>query len=231
MPARPEFLRRQSTAEITNHRRTQHDQRERHIERKNRGKRRRRNRPQPIVLQRPRTDAMRRLHDNGRHRRLDPVKQPGDHRHFTEGDIEPRQENQDEQRRQHEQRPGHNPAPAPMHQPANVSRQLLRLRPRQQHAIVQGMQKTPLGNPAPPLDQLLVHDRNLPGRPAETDKAQLQPEPERLAQTHGLRPNVVITRQRLNFTHRAVPFMQSAGCTRKAQRTKRQKRKSPRNQQ
>lgn len=43
-----------------------------------------------------------------------------------------------------------------------------------------------LGNPAPVLDQFLMHDRNLSGRTAKADKTQLHPEPERLLQGTGL---------------------------------------------
>ena len=42
------------------------------------------------------------------------------------------------------------------------------------------MEEAPLGDPAPPLDQLVVHDRDLAGRTAEADAAELEPEPERL---------------------------------------------------
>ncbi len=49
------------------------------------------------------------------------------------------------------------------------------------------MQKTPFGDPAPALYQLLVHDRNLPGRATETDEAKLQPESQGLPEADRLR--------------------------------------------
>lgn len=63
-----------------------------------------------------------------------------------------------------------------MHQPADVGSQLLRFRSGQQHAEIERVQETPLGNPAPPLHQFLVHQRNLSGRAAKTDETELQPE-------------------------------------------------------
>jgi hypothetical protein len=41
------------------------------------------------------------------------------------------------------------------------------------------MQKARLADPAPPFDQLRLHDSDLPSRPAERDETQLQPETKR----------------------------------------------------
>jgi hypothetical protein len=90
--------------------------------------------------------------------------------------INPAQTDQQQQRRQHEQSAGDDAAPASMHQPADVGGQLLRFRPRQQHAIIQRIQETPFGYPAPLFHQLLMHNGDLPGRPAETDEAESQPD-------------------------------------------------------
>ncbi len=78
---------------------------------------------------------------------------------IAKSDVEPRQDNQGA---------GNNAAPGPVHQPADISGQLLRLRARQQHAVIERMQKTSLGNPASLFDPLLVHDRNLASRSTET---------------------------------------------------------------
>src|SRR5262245_10145467 len=67
-----------------------------------------------------------------------------------------------------------------MHQPADVNGELLRLRAGQQHAVVERVQKSFFTQPAPPLDQLTVHDRDLTGRAAEGDEPQLDPEAKRL---------------------------------------------------
>ncbi|MNP59331.1 hypothetical protein D3C76_1543180 [compost metagenome] len=91
-----ELLGRQATSDVADQGRAQHDQREWHIERKDRGKRRSSNHPKPIVFQRPRADPMCRLHDDGCHGGLDPIEETGHHGHFTEGDVHPRQCNQNE---------------------------------------------------------------------------------------------------------------------------------------
>ena len=48
--------------------------------------------------------------------------------------------------------------------------------PRQEHAVIKGLEEPGVGNPSPFFHQFLVHDGNLTGRPAETDEAQLEPE-------------------------------------------------------
>jgi hypothetical protein len=54
-----------------------------------------------------------------------------------------------------------------LHAGADAERriELLRLGTGQQHAIVERVQEPRLGNPAPALDQLLVHDGDLSGPP------------------------------------------------------------------
>ena len=136
------------------------------------------------MVQRARGHALRRLRHDDHHRRFDAIKQPGQPRHVPPGQIQPRQQHQNGQRWQHEQQPGHHAAPGAVHQPAQIGGQLLGFRARQQHAIVQRMQKTPLRNPAPPHHQLLVHQRDLPGRPAKADPAQPEPEPQCLGHRH-----------------------------------------------
>ena len=69
-----------------------------------------------------------------------------------------------------------------MQQPADIGRELLRLRTRQQHAVVQRVQEPALGNPVLFLDQDAVHHRDLPGRPAEAQQRHLQPDPKGLAE-------------------------------------------------
>jgi len=73
-----------------------------------------------------------------------------------------------------------------MHEPADIGGQLLSLRAWQEHAVVQRMQETALRDPAPPLHQLLVHDRDLSGWAAETDETELEPEQKSLEQTDRL---------------------------------------------
>ena len=118
---------------------------------------------------------------------LEPEEDASDHRHVTEAQVDPRQRDQDEQRRQHEQRPGDDAAPRAVHEPADVGGELLGLGAGQHHAVVQRVQEPLLADPASALDQLGVHDRDLPGRSAEADEAELQPEQERLRAGKGSR--------------------------------------------
>ena len=67
-----------------------------------------------------------------------------------------------------------------MHEPADVDGQLSGFRPRQQHAVVERMQKTLFRNPALALHQIGVHQRDLSGWSTEADEAEFQPVPERL---------------------------------------------------
>src|SRR5690606_27316328 len=62
--------------------------------------------------------------------------------------------------------------------------QLLRLRPRQEHAVIKGVEKTAFADPAFFLHQNAVHDRDLPGRAAEGEQGDARPHPNRLAKRH-----------------------------------------------
>src|SRR5262249_20748597 len=84
-----------------------------------------------------------------------------------------------EDRRQDEEDAGDDPARHAMEQPPDVDRELRRLRPGEQHAVVERVKEPLLANPAPPLDQLAMHDGDLTGRAAERDEAELEPEAER----------------------------------------------------
>ncbi len=174
--------RRQASAHIADHGCRADDEREGQAEREDGDEGGAGDRPQRVVLQRARADAVGRLHHDGGDRRLDAVEQPGHQWHVAKGDVEPGQRDQDEQRRQNEQCPGDDAAPAAMHQPADVGGELLRLGAGQHHAVVQRVQEAAFGNPAPVIDQLLMHDRNLAGRTAEADEAELEPEQESFAE-------------------------------------------------
>ena len=83
------------------------------------------------VFQRARADAVSREQHDGGHSRLDAVEDAGYHRQVAERHVDPRQHDQDQQRRQHEQRRQRRCRPrSAVHQPANVGRELLRLRAR-----------------------------------------------------------------------------------------------------
>ena len=84
--------------------------------------------------------------------------------------IEQAQAQHHERARQHEQDAGGEPAAHAVQQPADIGRELLRLRPRQQHAEIQRMQEARLVDPLLLVDQDAVHQRDLAGRPAEADR-------------------------------------------------------------
>ena len=77
---------------------------------------------------------------------------------------------------------GHDAAERAMHEPADIGGELLRLGPRQQHAIVEGVQKPLLRDPALLLDQDAVHHGDLPGGTAEAQRRDPHPCPEGLVQ-------------------------------------------------
>ena len=64
-----------------------------------------------------------------------------------------------------------------MSSPADVCRELVRLRAREQHAKTQGMCELILIKPAALLDDFAVHDRNLAGWAAEPGRANAGPQP------------------------------------------------------
>ena len=121
-------LRRQASADGAYQPRTQHDGRKWRLQDIQREPGQGRQRPQQSMAQRARADAPSRLQNDSCHGRLDTRKQPRYQRRAAKGHIDPRQADQDKQRRQHKQNPGHDAAPCAVHQPAQVSGQLLRLR-------------------------------------------------------------------------------------------------------
>ena len=84
------------------------------------------------------------------------------------------------------------PPQVPVHEPADISGKLLRFRARQYHAEIQRMEEAPFRNPVFFLDQVAMHDRNLSGGPAETDKAQLKPVQGCLAERNRRRSSGIV---------------------------------------
>ena len=89
--------------------------------------------------------------------------------------------------RDHEQDTGEQPAGRPVHQPADIDGELLRLRPRQQHAVVERMQEPGFRDPAAFLDQDAMHHRDLPRRSAEAQQRDPRPYADRLAEADTMR--------------------------------------------
>jgi hypothetical protein len=100
-------------------------------------------------------------------------------RHVRPGEAEDQEE-----RRQDERDAGDQPAERAVEQPPDIDRELLRLRPGQERAVAEGVQEPALADPAPPIHQLVVHQGDLSGRPAEVHEPELHPEARGLAEAH-----------------------------------------------
>ena len=77
----------------------------------------------------------------------------------------------DQRARRDKQKPRRKPSLHPVQAPADVGCQLLRLGPGEKMAEIQGVEKIRLGNPLAIIDQILVHQRNLPCRTTKVDQA------------------------------------------------------------
>ena len=187
--AHREHFRREAPAQRTDEAGADHDQREGQGEGVDRNECGHADRPQRRMLQGALADAPGGSKHDGDHRGFDAIEEPRHGRYAAVGHVDVRKADQDEKRWQHEKPARHDAPPGAVHQPADVGRQLLRFGAGQHHAVVERMEETPFRDPAPPLDQLGVHHRDLPGRPAEGEEPELQPEPEGFAKRHrcGLR--------------------------------------------
>ena len=86
--------------------------------------------------------------------------------------------------------PDDQPAAHAVQQPADIGRELLRLRPRQQHAEVERVQEARLVDPLLLVDHDAMHHGDLAGRAAEIDAADLEPDLEELAEGRVCAPAV-----------------------------------------
>ena len=119
--------------------------------------------------------------------------------------IDDAQRHDGDNTRQDEQSARHQAAGGAMHQPADIGCKLLRLGSGQQHAVVERVQKTIVRKPTPPVDQLAVHDGDLPRGPAERNPAELHPEAQRLPERHTAAGSVP-------FMRHASPTLRRRGC-------------------
>ena len=124
------------------------------------------------------------LQDDGCDGWLDAVEQTGHPCDMAISHVNPRQADQHEQRWQHKQYTRRNATPCFVHQPTNVGGQLLSFRARQDHAVIERMQKAFFRQPTPAHHQLFVHDGNLARRATKADETQLQPKDKCLPKTH-----------------------------------------------
>src|SRR6185503_11390442 len=140
-------------------------------------------RPRHFVLERALPETDDRGGDDCEHGWLQSFEHGRNPFHVAVRHVKETQRPKDDGGRQHEERAGDDAAPGAVQQPAGVGRQLRRLRPGQQHAIVECVEEPLLADPAALFDQFSVEDGDLSGRPAEADESQLEPEAERLGKS------------------------------------------------
>lgn len=143
------------------------DQRERRPEEEDRHEGDRRYADHDRIAQRTFADPNHRLDHDGEDRRFQAVEQGFDETYVAIGRVDVAEPHDGEDAGQDEQSSRHDAAAGPVQQPADVGRKLLGLGPRQQHAVVEGVQETPLGDPVLLLDQDAVHHRDLAGGAAQ----------------------------------------------------------------
>jgi hypothetical protein len=149
-----------------------HDGGERHVKEKNGDEGEGGDGPHHRVAQGLLANAQHGGRDDGQHRWFQTVEKGGDPRDVAVNGVNVRKREQNHRPGQDEQGARHNPAPRPMQQPTAVGGELLGLWSGQQHAVVKGVEKALLPDPPTLLDQLRVHDRNLPRRSAEADQTE-----------------------------------------------------------
>ena len=135
-----------------------------------------------VVAQGALADAHQRLDHDREHRGLQAEEQRFDIPDIAVGRVDIAQAHDGDDAGHDEQAARHDAAGSPVHEPADIGCELLRLRARQQHAVVQRMQEPALGDPLLLLDQDAVHDCDLPRGPAEGEQRHPQPDPERLSE-------------------------------------------------
>ena len=134
------------------------------------------------VAQRAPADAHHRLDDDGEHGGFQAEEQRLDIADIAEGGIDVAQAHDGDDAGQDEEAARHQPARSSVHQPADIGRKLLRLGARQQHAVVQCMQETALGDPVLLLDQDAMHHRDLARGPAKAQAGDPEPDAKRFVE-------------------------------------------------
>ena len=158
------------------------DQRKRRTEEEDRDERERRDGDHDSIAQRPFAHAEHCLDHDGKHRGFQAEEQGLDEADVAVHRVDVAETHDGDDAGHDEKHASHDAAGCPVQQPADIGRKLLRFGSRQQHAIVERMQETRVRNPALLVHQDAVHDRDLPGRPAETQKRDASPDFDGVAQ-------------------------------------------------
>jgi hypothetical protein len=118
-------------------------------------------------LQRSAGDAQQRLDHHHQHRAFQPKEEGCDEGYVAQQCVDQRQHEHHHGARQDEGDACRQPAPDPVHDPAKVGGQLLRLGPGQQRDEVQCVQEALLTDPVALVDHLAVQQRDLARGSAE----------------------------------------------------------------
>ena len=161
---------------------TEDDQREGHCEQREGKEGGHGEQDQHPVAQRPRPDPEHGLDHDRQHGRGEPQEQPGHEGGVALGDVEDGQSEHRQQPREHEEDSRDQATDGAVEQPAGVDRELLGLRPGQEHAVVEGVQEPLLPDPAPLVDESALHDGDLAGRTTERLQRDQEPGPNRRAE-------------------------------------------------
>jgi hypothetical protein len=186
---RGERVRSPPAADITDDSSSEDDERERNIENEQRDEPGRCNGSHHVVLERAAPDADQSVHHDCENGRLQSEEKARHRRGVLEQRIERGQRDDDDEAGEHEKNASDDAAARAVQKPTDVRSELLRFGTGQQHAIVQRMQESRVGNPPPAFDQFAVHERDLSSRASKTQQADLQPNPEGFAQTRVRRPD------------------------------------------
>ena len=120
------------------------------------------------------------LDDDDEHGGLDADERRLDERHLTEKRIGDAEREHDEGARQDEEKASSKSAQGAVEPPADIGRKLHGFGTRQQHAEIERVQELLLADPFALVHQDAMHQRDLSGRPAEGQHADLRPHGERL---------------------------------------------------
>ena len=115
-------------------------------------------------------DAKQCLHDDDQHGRLDAKKDRLNGRYFAKGRIDRRQGEHQDRTGQDEEKTSSQTTFHAVETPAGIGRQLHGFRSWQQHAKAEGAEELIFRQPTALIDDYLVHERDLCGRPTKRQK-------------------------------------------------------------
>jgi hypothetical protein len=151
------------------------DQRERQLEYEDPDERQQRNSEHRRVLDDPLSDAQNRARHHGDNCGGDSGEQPLDPGEVAVGSEQDAQGHDRQKPRKDEQRSGEHSPTRPAQQPTQVGGQLLCFGARQQHAVVQCVEKTSLADPLTSHHDLVVHHRDLASGTPKTIRGHCYP--------------------------------------------------------